>query len=308
MRRRKEKIMSSAILPQDKPLQWKPARELPPDGDVTIKLEGLFSICYLKDDPNHPACQLGVFNQDAKHFLEITINGGTCTNGVTSYRYTHAQVKQLADEIFTISILNSDADVAFYQRDDTFNRATSNVDEDFRWLIDVESPDLYNQETGSKQRHYGPKILVKNGIFFTSRKTKDDDQFDFVERSLNPQVFQLGFVARETAARIVLNNGQVLRFEFKDPDGAAKICTFESGDSATILFQNLCWEQGQRCKTGDFHLHFTSFAAPNGKLKFDLRRRGQHLNQEPEKGFPGASSDRAPCHAMGYGMSGGGTP
>jgi len=303
--------MSSPIPPQDKPLQWNPARVLPPDGDVTINLEGLFSICYLDavpDDPGFRQCQIGVFNQDAKHVFEITINGGTCTDGVTGYKYTHAQMEQLAKEVFTIGIDHSDADVAFYQEDENFNRATSPVDEDFRWLIDVESPDLYGAQTLNKKPHYGPKILVKNGVFFTSQKTICDDQFDFVERSLNPQIFELGFVAQKTAARIVLTDGQVLRFEFKDPNGAPKVCTFESGGKAAILLQNLCWEQGKRCEKGDFHLHFKSFDAPNNKLKFDLRRRGQQLNQEPENGFPGASSDRAPCHAMGYGMSGGGTP
>lgn len=299
------------IPPQDKPLQWNPFRDPLPDegpGTVTIILEGLFSICYLDRGEFPLQCQIGVFNKDPKHKLTITINGGTCTGDITGYEYTHAQVKQLADKKFKIRIVDADPDVSFYQRDNVFNRATSNVQEDFRWLVDVEKPDLYNKITGSKQPHYGPKILVKNGVFFTSAITTEENLFDFVEWRPGRTVQQLGYIARKTAARIVLSPEQVLMFEFQDPDGDDKTCRFESGQPpATVLIQNLCWELGARCEEGDFHLHFGSFKPPRGKRKFTLVRRDL-IPPDEELGVPpGATSDEAPCHAMGYGQSGGGT-
>jgi hypothetical protein len=307
--------MSSPIPPQDKPLQWNANRQPPPaegDGTVTIRLEGLFSICFLT---KINLCQLGIFNHDPKHRLAINVNGGNCTGGVTSYEYTHAQMKQLAKKPpFEIGIVGSNTDVSFFQQDERFNRSTSNVLKDFRWLIDVESPDLYNEATGSKQPHYAPKILVNNGVFFTSHLATDPQtgvefDFDFVERRQhNPEIRNLGRVARQTEARISLAGTQVLRFKFFDPNGDAKTCEFQAGKpAATILIRNLCFEQtGQRCKHADYHLHFESFTPPRGKNKYDLVLRGA-APPVPTAENPTATSDEAPCHGMGYGNSGGGT-
>ena len=304
--------MSSTIPPQNKPLQWNPFRDPPPaegPGTVTIILEGLFSICYLDKKSEFPLqCQIGVFNQDAKHKLEILINGGSCTTGSTGFEYTHDQLKKRAEEDFTIGIVDADTDVSFYQKEDIFNRAKPNPDEDFRWLVDVETPDLYNAETKSKEKHYGPKVLVKNGVFFTSKITTDENEFDFVEWHPGRTVQQLGHIARETAARIALGPTQVLEFSFVGPDEDSITCRFEPGQpAATIVLRNLCWEHGHRCKEGDFHLHFGSFKPPGKKRKFTLVRRDKVPPDEDRGVPPGAASDEAPCHAMGYGQSGGGT-
>ena len=305
--------MNAPIPPQDKPLQWNPARQPPPpegNGTVTIILEGLFSMCYLDRTADQSQAQIGVHNHDAKHILEIRMNGGSCTGA--AFQYTHAQVKQLERESFRIGIVGANADVSFYQRDEVFNRGTSTALDDFRWLIDVEKPDLYDLETNAKQPHYGPKILVKNGVFFTTHLAQDQSgarfQFDFVERPPGSEVRQLGAVARQTAARISLAAGQVLRFDFIDPNGTPQTCTFPAGQAAaTIQISNLCFEQtGARCQHADYHLHFGSFTPPNRRSKYDLVRRGAPPPQ-PTAGNPTATSDEAPCHAMGYGQSGGGT-
>jgi hypothetical protein len=320
----------STIPAQNKPIQWKQATDLPPQGNVTLELEGLFSMCYL--DVNFPVqklrnqCQLGVFNNDPpggqKHVFEIRINGGSCSG--MAFRYTNKQLKDLAkkERVFTIAIEDGDADVAFYQKDNVFNRTKPNEDEqDFRWLVDVESPDLYDDETKDKQKHYGPKVLVKNGVFFTSAlvvdpKTNEKINFDLFELPSGAEIRELGHVASQTQARIVLKSTQVLKFEFRDPDDKTKTCTFTSKDSATIVLENICFEKDGTtpCESGDFQRHFDSFTPPPGKKKFALTRRGMHPFAPKTKrsaspaGPPKAGTEDAPCHSMGYGRSGGGTP
>jgi sucrose-6-phosphate hydrolase SacC (GH32 family) len=258
-----------------------------------------------------------------KHVFEIRINGGSCPG--KAFRYTNKQLKDLAKKkrVFTIGIEGGDADVAFYQKDDLFNRTKPKEDEqDFRWLVDVETPDLYDVEVKGKLSHYGPKVLVKNGVFFTSDLvkdpiTKDKIDFDFFELPSGAEIRELGHVASETKARIVLQPTQVLMFEFRDPDDNTQTCTFTSKDSASIVLKNICFEKDGTtpCESGDFQLHFDSFKPPAGRKKFALTRRGVHPFGQPKTkksaspaGKSRAGTEDAPCHAMGYGRSGGGTP
>jgi hypothetical protein len=312
--------MPSPKPPADKPRQWNATDQLPPTQDLIIELQGLFSICYLRDPqvPDPLQCQIGVFNQDPKHKLIITIEGGTCSGGLTSFEYTYAQVKQLANEKFRIGIVGANADVAFYQKQPRFNRATSSDLEDFRWLVDVETPDLYNLVTRKKQPHYGPKFLVKNGIFFTESVTCST--FKFVESQPGTDVQLLGRIAFSTAAKIKLHAGQQVEFKFKDQNGVAQTCTFEPVEpgqpNARIVVTNVCFEtDGSLCRDGDFHLHFGSFDPPSDKRKYDLvldqpcppARQSGAAPRLPS-GRLKTETDAAPCHAMGYGQTTGGTP
>src|SRR5206468_1285225 len=105
-------------------------------------------------------------------------------------------------------------------KEDLFNRTRPNPDEDFRWLVDVETSDLYDKPVINKKSHYGPKLLVKNGVFFTSKKTTGEHKFDFVPRhSSATPVQELGHVAFQTSGRIVFNSTQKVEFKFQDPSG-----------------------------------------------------------------------------------------
>lgn len=303
----------------NKPFQWRPTDHLPLDEDLLIVFHGLMSFSYLFDPKHDPEeerfhCQVGVFNRDPEHQLKITIEGGTCAG---SYQYTHAQLKPLVDEKFRLEIVEAVPNVDFYQCRGTFNRITATDAYDFRWLIDVETPDLYNNVTRRKKKHYGPKILVKNGTFFTQEKTLST--FKFVERSPGSEEQMLGSIAYCTAAKIKLD-GQRARFAFTPPGATEPIeCTFNprrpGGPPAKIFVTNLCYRNGVPCEDNDFHLHFGTFSPPSGKRLCDLRvvrpEKAKHecaglrpLNQL--KVGPRATDD-APCHSMGYGRSGGGT-
>lgn len=301
--------------------QWRPAERLPENEDLLIVFHGLLSFCYRDkagvEDRLH--CEVGVLNQDPKHQLRIRIEGGTCAG---AYEYTHDQLKLVAEKSFRIEIEGAIPNVDFYQAAKTFNRETATgpeFDNDFRWLIDVETPDLYNDEVRRKKKHYGPKLMVKNGTFFTQEKTHST--FKFVERRSGGDEPPLGSIAFCSAAKIKLKSGERAKFTFIPPGAKKPIdCFFSPKESgkppAKIFFTNLCYKDGKVCKDSDFHLHFATFEPPPGKRHYDLKvvnpvsathecggLRSFHDIKETEFG-----TDEAPCHAMGYGLTGGGTP
>jgi hypothetical protein len=249
--------------------------------------------------------------------LEIRIEGGRCngqTNGQT-HRYTHSQLSRLLNEKFELGIVGAAADVGFYQVDEIFNRATNRHDQDFRWAIDVEGPDLYNDQVRNRRPHYKPKLMIKNGTFYTSEKTYST--FKWVNQRDPTIESYLGVIDYCIAARIKLNSGQEAKFEFKDPDGRHVECLFTpGGPPAKIYFTTLCRDQsGNVVKENDFHHHFGTFDPPAGKDVHDLklvdRRSGAHAceglpsdnmkmsSAEREKGAP-VSTDDAPCKGMVY--------
>lgn len=315
--------MAKSLIPKppaDKPLIWKDTDDLPQNEDLLIVFMGLLSFSYLNGASTHDQlhCEVGVFNKNPKHELRIAIEGGDC-NG-QRYHYTHAQIKQLKGEKFRIGIVGANADVNFYQVGALFNRATATNLKDFRWLVDVETPDLYNDETRNKgqKKAYTPKLLVKNGTFFTMGLT--DYSFMLEERN-GTAVQLLGKVANVTAVKIKLGAAQRVRFDFKEPNRASRTCMFsQSSTPAKIFFYNLCYEpNGSPCEDGDSHLHTEAFDPPHGKNHYDLVldtrvSASKQTQQKPKKSLnlpaemeAKRSTDDAPCHSQGYGQSGGGT-
>lgn len=302
--------------PADKPELWNPTHTLPQDEDLLIVFHGLLSFCYITSS-GLPHCQVGVFNQAADHQLRIRIDGGSCGG---PYEYTHPQLTKLANASFQLETVGAPPDVAFYHQTALlpFNRDNAPDPFDFRWLIDVESPDLYDYQVPRKRPHYGPKLLVRNGTFFTQEKTVST--FEFVNRMNHGDERMLGSIAFCTAAKIKLSAGQQARFTFKAPDGSDVVCAFDpirpGSPPAKIFFTNLCYTStGKVCHVNDFHHHFGSFDPPSGKQLYDLQVvqaiNAPHscagLNPLSEIKITPFGTDDAPCHSMGYGRSPGGT-
>lgn len=308
--------------PADKPPLWNYTYHLPDPMDLIVIFQGLLSFSYVTRDAEGNQlpvsdyhCEVGVFNQDAEHRLRIDISGGDCG---PEYQYNADDLWNLAADTFLLDIEQKADSVAFYEKRGNFNRASATADpQDFRWLLDAETPDLYNDETRYKKAYYGPKLLVKNGTFFTLCKT--NSTFKWVNRTDPGDVLPLGSVALYTAAAMTLDQNKKARFVFKDPGGRLRVCTFGPGRQsadrpAIIAFTDLCYDSvGKPHAINDFYHHFESFSPPLERSPYDLmldQKGSQHCASPylPEGKVSPRGSDDAPCHGMGYGRSAHGTP
>jgi len=312
--------------PQDKPPLWRGTTDLPQREDLLVIFQGLLSFTYQSVD--HYCCEVGVYNQSPDHLLRIKRQGGSGT-GADSYVYTSDQLAGLLYEVFNLGIIGmATPNVSFYQVGETFNRETATNEQDFRWLLDVESPDLYNQVVPHKRSlYYGPRLQVQHGTFYTARVT--ERSYQFVQRTDHTKQKLIGRVASHQGLKIKLDGDQQAVLIFKDPLGISQAWTFSKRQPGKIVFTNLCLHpNGESCGENDFFHHFTSFSPPQGQSIYDLEvlpkksaaaGEGIYDPEQPQgraagvtevdldpflqvKGIP-TGTDDAPCHYMGYGQT-----
>jgi hypothetical protein len=317
--------------PKD-PLVWKPKvewPELPTRPCVKIIFRGLmgFSPRPIAGGPTY--CDIGFHLKDQsnhKHRLSIyayQIQGSRCKPELAR--------KDLKGVKFELIIDKPDTEflgpgVAFYQPGGavTERRKLAHKN-DFRWIVDFESNYLYGKYLKTLEKNksvYNPTVSIKNGLFYTIRKTVSTFRAQTRDGNL---VSDMGNIADVIGANIYLAEGgtvtlKVAGSEPKTLQAPAEVylinhCRKDSVNHSVNPCEANPYDLEDKKARSDFFLNYKAFEL-NGMREYELFLAETYGNPEVPQGIICRSDDfivteekklhdRAPCAGVGYGGSNG---
>jgi len=126
----------------------------------------------------------------------------TSAPGVSS---SSIPVEDSMNDVWTFELPSSIQQGVTYYKKGAFDRKADVGDaRDFRWAVDVESREFYNQRLTTKQNQLGPVVRVSSGEFYTKTRTlplmrnRGDGTFEY-----------FGKAADEIAVDLSVNAGDI---------------------------------------------------------------------------------------------------
>jgi len=307
---------SLLALPEACPTSWPCTTVLPdPNSAVRLIFAGMVAFTY-KMVHGQPEGRVVFHRGDDHHRLKIIVYQGSGANCVRIYENDDIPKDEVV--IMDIRVNDKASDAKFFMNTTVpFKREDlQGDDKDFRWLLDLEGPDLANRKLHRKQDKFRTKLKVRNGVFYTYRHT--GSTFKLVDSSGNP-IKNLGYVPKVMAANIPLRVDECLSFKIRKNEVSLPhpICGRQKYE---IFFLNedeeRCLDRhDKRCLQGDFTMVYAAIEEP---LPFDLKL-DQDCDHSPAPDFCGPTTDlclplptpdmrlndEAPCMGGGFGGGGG---
>ena len=120
---------------------------------------------------------------------------------------------------------------------------------DFRWAVDIEGAEFYNQQVTIKENQLGPILRMTSGEFYTKSKSRP------VMRRQGDRTFQLfGSIAEEIAADFVTRGDVVLRSVKSGKE--ILLLPAKSGSTYEIIFENQPITEGHMASMASNSDHF----------------------------------------------------
>lgn len=240
-----------------------------------------------------------IFHRGSEHKLQIIVDRGSpgsCT------KLTTIDVSDDKRIEFVIPQRNYHHVTYFQTGDqDDFDRTTWH-DKDFRWLLDVEGPETFNNKDFNRTDNHGfdTRLHVQAGRFYTYQRTNSTFKADV--GTLKGQVFK---IAKVMACDLRLEDGEkaLLKIDHKPIEVGGRPLEMENPAKYEIYFLNV--PSCDPCVTSEFPMVF--HAIEDGEdFKFDLTLVDKGKNDEApnlcEKvGGTDRFSDEAPCSGAGFG-------
>jgi hypothetical protein len=308
----------AAPSPQTNLLRWVPTATPPNlDAFVTAIFWGLMGFCYKTPTTQAgppPAVEVGVHPGGNHHNFTITvvkILGSTPTVICTERRPRITSMR-----LRVISQASAPPPKVFQK--EPFDRVTGGDPLDFRWLPDLDGVDLY-PEPYEKNRHFGPRLFVENGVFYTRMPT--NSRFKLVRaQDHTSELREFGHVARFTAAAIeVQNANDYVSFEINGVERCRLVK--ENNIKYQIIFKNECNHSScpgpstindpDETKRNHFHFMRKVLDLPRDRIKYALEisppaRQGAELNFfNPDTDKEARATDEAPCAGAAFGQANG---
>ncbi|HWN10934.1 MAG TPA: hypothetical protein VNO50_16980 [Pyrinomonadaceae bacterium] len=168
---------------------------------VTIVFRGLM---VFHPDPERKYFEAGILQaQEHKFRIQVRENSPTV---VSTYSVPLGPFGSLERDVWSFEFASSGSRRVSFYRNGFFDRQRGIGDErDFRWAVDLEGREFYNQQLATKTDQLSPVFRVTSGEFYTKSKTRP------LMRNQGDGTFQyFGSAADEIAADAFLNSGDVV--------------------------------------------------------------------------------------------------
>jgi hypothetical protein len=134
---------------------------------VTIVFRGLM---VLHPDPARKYFEAGILPAPG-HKLRIEVLQKSVA-GVSSFEVTPEILQAAENDVWSLEFANSGRRGINLYKNGAFDRKTGVGDvKDFRWAVDLEGKEFYNQELTTRQHQFGPVLRVTSGEFYTKTRT-----------------------------------------------------------------------------------------------------------------------------------------
>lgn len=291
-----EPVIASEPIPE-----WPaPCRALMQNPTVQVNFRGLLAFCYNEDTSE---CEVGVVNQ-SDHFLSVEV----FEDEKNVHQWTdHAAA--VVNESYFIKGSDDLPYVCFFQPTTAFDRNVGHQN-DFRWILDLESSEFYGPRSGERRRldrrssALKPRLKIDTGQFFTLLRSNCSYRRQDFGGTASSKV-HLGKIAAEMAVRIFLGPNDYLSVLL--PGGFNT--RFTSRKQYRVNFSNDCDDESCLDPTSnnpelqnDFHFYHSTFnRRPEDPLLYLMKEDSSCV--EPILGKL-EGTDRAPCACSGYGSGG----
>jgi hypothetical protein len=190
-------------------MPFNPTQTFPPEDpgpDVQLFLHGLL---ILSPNADSTQCEVGVHRLSVQHRLSVEVRvKGTAPPDPPLLRLAGT----LDSAGLVIGIENSPGEVSKFVTDNgAMDRDDNNNDpRDFRWSLDLQKLNQAQPPMDLKMGGISPTIKIKNGLFFTARRTNPADvEVKLTNKNGIPDI-PLKSVARIIGANIYLKDGERL--------------------------------------------------------------------------------------------------
>ena len=134
---------------------------------VTIVFRGLM---VLHPDPARKYFEAGILPASS-HKLRIQVLQKSVA-GVSSFEVTPEILKAAQNDVWSLEFANSGRRGINLYKNGAFDRKAGVGDEkDFRWAVDLEGKEFYNEQLTTRQHQFGPVLRVMSGEFYTKTRT-----------------------------------------------------------------------------------------------------------------------------------------
>jgi len=169
---------------------------------VTLVLRGLM---VFHPDPAREYFEAGILKAPG-HQFRVEVREKTSA-GVSKYLVPLPPVTDLVNDAWSLEFTSpAKRGISLYQSGAFDRKAGIGDPRDFRWAVDIEGTEFYNEQVTINEKQLGPIVRMTSGEFYTKDKSRP------VMRRQGDGTFQLfGSIAEEIAADFVTRGDVVLR-------------------------------------------------------------------------------------------------
>jgi hypothetical protein len=256
---------------------------------VTIVLRGLM---VFHPDPAREYFEAGILPAPGHRFrVEVREKN---KSGVSTFVVPLPPVTDLTNDSWSLEFTNPPKQgVSFYQGGAFDRKAGVGDPRDFRWALDIEGTEFYNQQVMIKENQLGPILRMTSGEFYTKGKSRP-----MMRRQGDGTYQYFGSVADEIAADFHLVRGDVVLRSAKSGKEILRLPR-KPDTSYEIILENQPVTEGHMASMASSSDHFQYYYQVIAKPKtewFEFKFAGDanHVSSPP-------GSPDIPCQPTGMG-------
>lgn len=219
---------------------------------VTIVFRGLQ---VFHPDPARQYVEAGILRAP-EHKFRIEVREKSSA-GVSSFTVPSESLRGAENDVWSFEFQRSpNRGVNFYQNGAFDRKAGIGDARDFRWAVDVEGKEFYNEELTTKQNQLGPVLRITSGEFYTRARTRP-----LLRNQGNGTFEYFGSAADEIAADLFVQTGDVV---LRSANSGKEILRLKdvSGTSYEIVVDNEFITEAHGRSTGHSDYYYRLITKP----------------------------------------------
>lgn len=261
-----------------------PAR-LPAPPRVTIVFRGLL---VFHPDPARHYFEAGVLPAP-EHQFRIEVREKSSA-GVSSFVVPSEFLTRAQNDVWSFEFKGAvtNPGISFYQNGAFDRKAGIGDERDFRWAVDFEGREFYNQQLATRQDQLGPVMRITNGEFYTKTKTQP-----LLRNKGNGTFEYFGSAADEIAADLFVDSGDVV---LRSANSGKEILRLKDkpGTTYEVVVENQFMSEAHAANSGHFSYYYRLVTKPPDEW-YDFKVADASFFNHPIA--PG--STRTPCMVLG---------
>ena len=257
---------------------------------VTIVFRGLLAF---HPDSAHQYFEAGILRVP-EHRFRIEVREKSSA-GVSIFAVPAELLRGAKNDVWSFEFTSSaNRGVSFYKKGAFDRKAGIGDERDFRWAVDVEGKEFYNQQLTTKQNQLGPIMRVNSGEFYTRTRTvpllrnRGNGTFEYFGRAADEVAADLFVGAGDIVLRSTNSGKEILRL--KDKPGT----TYE------IVVENEYMTEAHEANTSHFRYYYRLITKPRDEW-YDFKVADDTFSAHRQFNHASPGSNRTPCTMWGLG-------
>jgi len=213
---------------------------------VTVVLKGLM---VFHPDPAREYFEAGILPAPG-HLFRIVVREKT-NSGVSTFSVPLPAVADLVNDSWSLEFTSPPKrGISFYQGTAFDRKAGIGDPRDFRWAVDIEGTEFYNQQVTIKENQLGPIVRLTSGEFYTKARSRPT-----MRRQGDGSFQYFGSVAEEIAADFRIMRGDVVLRSAKSGKELLRLPR-KPATTYEIIFENQPVTEGHMASMASSSDHF----------------------------------------------------